>query len=77
MTNALFSEFTQLGAYVYARICMYVCMYVRGAFNRFPDIFVQAFKIVVDSWKFTMLLLYIIWFQVQMNSYSSNWNTPH
>ena len=23
--------------------------------------FVQAFKIVVDSWKFTMLLLYIIW----------------
>ena len=23
--------------------------------------FVQAFKIVVDSWKFTMLLLYILW----------------
>ena len=31
---------------------------VRGTFNKFPDIFVQAFKIVVDSWKFTMLLLY-------------------
>ena len=32
-----------------------------GAFNKFPDFFVQAFKIVVDSWKFTMLLLYILW----------------
>ena len=27
----------------------------------FPDFFVQAFKIVVDSWKHTMLLLYILW----------------
>ena len=34
---------------------------VRGAFNKFPDFFVQAFKIVVDSWKFSMLLLYILW----------------
>ena len=34
---------------------------VSGAFNKFPDYFVQAFKIVVDSWKFTMLLLYILW----------------
>ena len=33
----------------------------RDAFNKFPDFFVQAFKIVVDSWKFTMLLLYILW----------------
>ena len=32
-----------------------------SAFNRFPDFFVQAFKIVVDSWKFAMLLLYILW----------------
>ena len=30
-------------------------------FNKFPDIIVQAFKIVVDSWKYTMLLLYILW----------------
>ena len=42
-------------------VCMYVCMYVHGAFNKFPDFFVQAFKIIVDSWKFTMLLLYILW----------------
>ena len=34
---------------------------LRGEFNRFPDFFVQAFQIVVDSWKFTMLLLYILW----------------
>ena len=31
----------------------------RDAFNKFPEFFV--FKIIVDSWKFTMLLLYIIW----------------
>ena len=36
-------------------------VYVRGAFNKFWDFFVQAFKIVVDSWTFTMLLLYILW----------------
>ena len=27
----------------------------------FQNLFVQAFKIVVDSWKFTMLFLYILW----------------
>ena len=27
----------------------------------FQTFFVQAFKIVVDSWTFTMLLLYILW----------------
>ena len=36
-------------------------MYIRGAFNKFPDFFVQAFKIVIYSWKFIMLLLYILW----------------
>ena len=34
---------------------------LQGAFNKFPDFFVQAFKIVVDSWKFSMLLLCILW----------------
>ena len=38
---------------LYVNIC--------GAFKKFPDIFVQAFKIVMYSWKFTMLLLYILW----------------
>ena len=34
---------------------------IRGAVNKFPDVFVQAFKIVIDSWKFSILLLYILW----------------
>ena len=29
--------------------------------SRFLFFFVQAFKIVVDSWKFTMLLQYVLW----------------
>ena len=41
----------------FAHIYIVIC----GAFNKFPDCFVQAFKIVVDTWKFTMLLLYILW----------------
>ena len=35
--------------------------YIRGAFIKFSDFFVQPFKIVVDSWKSNMLLLYILW----------------
>ena len=27
----------------------------------FQTFFVQAFKIVIDAWKFSMLLLYIVW----------------
>ena len=30
-------------------VCVCVCVYIRGAFNKFPDFFVQAFKIVVNS----------------------------
>ena len=38
------------------------CPNIRGAYDKFPDFFfVRAFKIVIDSWKFTMLLLYILW----------------
>ena len=36
-------------------------IFLRSAFNKFPDFFVQASKIDVDSWKFSMLLLYILW----------------
>ena len=43
-------------------MCVCVCVCVCGAFNKFPAFFfVQAFKIVVDSWEFSMLLLYILW----------------
>ena len=34
---------------------------IRGKSNKFPDFFVHAFKIVVDAWKFSKLLLYILW----------------
>ena len=47
--------------YIYIYIYAYSHPYIRGAFNKFPDFFVQAFKIVIDSWKFSMLLLYIFW----------------
>ena len=36
-------------------------VHIQGAFNTFPYFFVQAFKIVVNFWKFSMLLLYILW----------------
>ena len=36
------------------------CIYVVPSI-RFQTFFVQAFKIIVDSWKFSMLLLYILW----------------
>ena len=46
---------------------------VRCSFNKFPDFFVKAFNIVVDSWKFSMLLLYILWdnWQISMISVSN------
>ena len=37
-----------------------VTLYV-GPSISFQTLFVQAFKIVLDSWKFSMLLLYILW----------------
>ena len=36
-------------------ICLHIYVYT------FPDFFVQAFKIIIDTWKFSMLLLYILW----------------
>ena len=47
--------------HTHTHIYIYIYIYIRGAFNKFPDFFVQAFKIVVDSWIFSMLLLYILW----------------
>ena len=46
---------------VYIYIYVYMCVCIRGAFNKFPDIFVWAYKILAHSWKFSMLLLYILW----------------
>ena len=46
---------------------------IQGSFNRLPGFFVQVFKIVINSWKFTMLLLYILWddWPIFMISYSN------
>ena len=41
-------------------MCVCVCVCVVHSIS-FKTFFVQAFKIVVDSSKFTMLLLYILW----------------
>ena len=46
---------------IYIHIYIYIYIYIRGAFKKFPDFFVQAFNIVVVSWKFNVLLLYILW----------------
>ena len=40
---------------------IYIYIYIRGAFNKFRYFLVQAIKIVEDSWKFSILLLYILW----------------
>ena len=45
----------------HTNLYIYIYIYIRGASNKFPDFFVHAFKAVVDSWKFSMLLLYILW----------------
>ena len=39
----------------------YIYIYIRWACDRFPDFFLWAFKIVIDSWKLSMLLLDILW----------------
>ena len=37
------------------------CLHIRGAYDKFPNFFRMGIVIVVNSWKFTMLLLYILW----------------
>ena len=43
------------------KVCLRMTIYIRSAFKKFPDFFVLAFKIIVDSWKISMLWLYILW----------------
>ena len=47
-------------SFFFPSLPVYTYVYT-SAFDKFPDFFVQASKIVVDSWEFTMLLLYILW----------------
>ena len=45
---------------MYVCVCVCVCLCVVHSIG-FLAFFVHAFKIVVDSWKFSLLLLYILW----------------
>ena len=49
--------------------------HICGSFNKFPDFFVLAFIIAVESWKFSMLLLYILWedYQFFFNDFRFKW----
>ena len=58
---ALFNWISNFLAYLIPKLSFRKTAVIRGAFNKFPGVFVQAFKIVVDSSKFTMLFLYILW----------------
>ena len=42
-------------------VCVCVCVYLQDAYDKLPDFFVWVFKIGVDSWKFSMLLLNMLW----------------
>ena len=46
--------------YIYLLSSVYAYRFIRGTFNKLPDFFVQAFKSVVDLWKLSILLLYIL-----------------
>ena len=53
--------------YIFRNIYIYVVPSIG-----FQTFFVQASKIVVDSWKFSMLLLYILWDDWQFYDFSLN-----
>ena len=55
------AELNQFDKSLYVSRSSYRQVCIWGAYDKFPDFFVQAFTIVIDSWKFTMLLLYILW----------------
>ena len=54
--NKVTNKLLTYKSYIY----IYIYIYVVPSIS-FQTFFVQAFKIVVDSWKFSMLLLYILW----------------
>ena len=65
--------------YIYICVCVCVCVVSSISFQTF---FVWAFKIAVDSsvcycYTFYKMTDQFLWFQIQMNSYSSNWNRPY
>ena len=53
---------THTHTHTYIYIYIYICIYIYEVHTvSFQTFFVWAFKIGVDSWKFGMLLIYILW----------------
>ena len=50
-----------------------VSLYIRGAFNKIPDFFVKAFKIVVDSWKFTVIAIHLMRWLTNFHDFRFKW----
>ena len=46
--------------YICICVCVCVCVYVVPSMS-IQTFFVQAFKIIIDSWTFSIFLLYILW----------------
>ena len=59
--RALQPYFTTPPDFVRLYIYIYIYIYVVSSISFPAFFFVHAFKIVVDSWKFSILLLYILW----------------
>ena len=60
-TNIYSHAWPYLHMYIVICLYTYICTHIRGTFNKFLDFFVQAFKIIVDFWQYSTLLLCILW----------------
>ena len=54
-------------------IYIYIYIYIRGAFNKFPDFFVQAFKIVINSWKLENFPIHLMRWLANFYDFSFKW----
>ena len=53
--------FEYIYIYIYFTIGIYIYIYIYVLPSISFQTFLQAFEIVVDSWKFNMLLLFLLW----------------
>ena len=53
--------------------CVENYIYTRGAFNKFLDFFVWAFKIVVDSWKFSVIAIHLLRWPTNFYDFRFKW----
>ena len=64
--SVLIARYDDIYIYIYIYIYIiyiyiYIYIYYEGHTISFQTFFVREFKILVDSWQFSMLLLYILW----------------